>query len=54
MDMFHSLPTATEISCLDFAKARRASVRFGDVMSRWDEAYDTLIPDGYLTSLCGL
>jgi hypothetical protein len=53
-DMFPSLPTATEISCFAFAKARRASDLFGDMKSRWDEGYDFIIFDGYRMSGCRL
>jgi hypothetical protein len=52
--IFPSFPPATEIPCVAYALATNASGSFRDLKSRRDERYDSLISDGYRTSLCGL
>jgi hypothetical protein len=50
-DKLHSLQTATEIPCLNFAKPTRTSGLFGDLKCMWNEGYDSpFTPAKYLPS----
>jgi hypothetical protein len=52
--MIPSFPKAKEHPCAASDLATNASCRFGEMKSKRDDGYVTLIPTGHRISVCGL